>query len=211
MPAAPLAEPGSCGRLRRSLGSWISSAAQPRSAGFSRRAEPGSPRTGRLAGLRRRQAPGARFASPGGRHPGRAAPSTTTHRSNAGRSTASPSPCSTRSPAPWSWTRPNVPTCSTCIAASPPVRSDPGRGGPRPSGRWCNAWSTPMTVPAFVRNARHDFVCGNQLAYAFYAPLYPDPQHPDPSQPVNFVRFCFLDPLARGVLPGLGNSWPTPP
>ena len=58
-----------------------------------------------------------------------------------------------------------------------------------------------MTVPAFVRNARHDFVCGNQLAYAFYAPLYPDPQHPDPSQPVNFVRFCFLDPLAREFYP----------
>jgi transcriptional regulator with XRE-family HTH domain len=58
-----------------------------------------------------------------------------------------------------------------------------------------------MTVPAFVRNARQDFVCGNQLAYAFYSPLYPDPLHPDPSQPVNFVRFCFLDPRAREFYP----------
>ncbi|MFI0464270.1 helix-turn-helix transcriptional regulator [Saccharopolyspora sp. 5N102] len=58
-----------------------------------------------------------------------------------------------------------------------------------------------MTVPAFVRNARHDFVCGNQLAYAFYSPLYPDPLHPDPGQPVNFVRFCFLDPRARDFYP----------
>ena len=66
-----------------------------------------------------------------------------------------------------------------------------------------------MTVPAFVRNARHDFVCGNQLAYAFYSPLYPDPLHPDPSQPVNFVRFCFLDPRAREFYPdwdGMADS-----
>ncbi len=58
-----------------------------------------------------------------------------------------------------------------------------------------------MTVPAFVRNARHDLVCGNQLAYAFYSPLYPDPRHPDRSRPVNFVRFCFLDPRAREFYP----------
>jgi transcriptional regulator with XRE-family HTH domain len=58
-----------------------------------------------------------------------------------------------------------------------------------------------MTVPAFVRNSRHDLVCGNQLAYAFYSPLYPDPLHPDPSRPVNFVRFCFLDPKAREFYP----------
>ncbi|MDA3624650.1 helix-turn-helix transcriptional regulator [Saccharopolyspora sp. WRP15-2] len=58
-----------------------------------------------------------------------------------------------------------------------------------------------MAVPAFVRNARHDLVCGNQLAYAFYSPLYPDPLHPDPSKPVNFVRFCFLDPRAREFYP----------
>lgn len=58
-----------------------------------------------------------------------------------------------------------------------------------------------MTVPAFVRNAGQDFVGGNQLAYAFYSPLYPDPLRPDPSHPVNFVRFCFLDPRAREFYP----------
>lgn len=66
-----------------------------------------------------------------------------------------------------------------------------------------------MTVPAFVRNARHDFVCGNKLAYAFYSPLYPDDQRPDPAQPVNFVRFCFLDPRAREFYPdwaGMADS-----
>lgn len=57
------------------------------------------------------------------------------------------------------------------------------------------------TAPAFVRNARHDLVAANQLAYAFYSPLYPDPFHPDPSKSVNFVRFCFLDPRAREFYP----------
>lgn len=57
------------------------------------------------------------------------------------------------------------------------------------------------SAPAFVRNARHDFVGGNRLAYAFYSPLYPDALHPDPSRPVNFVRFCFLDPRAREFYP----------
>ena len=58
-----------------------------------------------------------------------------------------------------------------------------------------------MTVPAIVGNARQDLVAANALGYAFYAPLYPDPQHPDPSVPVNFVRFCFLDPQAHEFYP----------
>jgi transcriptional regulator with XRE-family HTH domain len=58
-----------------------------------------------------------------------------------------------------------------------------------------------MTVPAMVGNARQDLVAANALGYAFYAPLYPDPQHPDPSVPVNFVRFCFLDPRAHDFYP----------
>lgn len=58
-----------------------------------------------------------------------------------------------------------------------------------------------MAVPAFVRNARQDLICANRLGYAFYSPLYPDPLHPDPSRPVNFVRFCFLDPAAREFYP----------
>ncbi len=57
------------------------------------------------------------------------------------------------------------------------------------------------TIPAFVRNARQDLVAANTLAYAFYAPLYPDPEHPDPSVSVNFVRFCFLDPAAPDFYP----------
>ena len=57
------------------------------------------------------------------------------------------------------------------------------------------------TAPAFVRNARQDLVAANTLAYAFYAPLYPDPEHPDVTRPVNFVRFCFLDPAAHEFYP----------
>ncbi|WP_280434007.1 helix-turn-helix transcriptional regulator [Nocardia carnea] len=55
--------------------------------------------------------------------------------------------------------------------------------------------------PAFIRNARHDLVAANLLGYAFYSPLYPDPSAPDVSKPVNFVRFCFLDPRARDFYP----------
>jgi transcriptional regulator with XRE-family HTH domain len=58
-----------------------------------------------------------------------------------------------------------------------------------------------ITVPAMVGNARQDLVAANALGYAFYAPLYPDPQHPDPTVPVNFVRFCFLDPRAHEFYP----------
>ncbi|MFP5020794.1 helix-turn-helix transcriptional regulator [Pseudonocardia phyllosphaerae] len=58
-----------------------------------------------------------------------------------------------------------------------------------------------MTVPAFVRNPRHDLVCANISAVAFYSPLFPDPDRPDPAVPVNFVRFCFLDPRARDFYP----------
>jgi transcriptional regulator with XRE-family HTH domain len=58
-----------------------------------------------------------------------------------------------------------------------------------------------LTVPAMVGNARQDLVAANALGYAFYAPLYPDPQHPDSSHPVNFVRFCFLDPRAHEFYP----------
>ncbi|MHA6797919.1 helix-turn-helix transcriptional regulator [Bounagaea algeriensis] len=66
-----------------------------------------------------------------------------------------------------------------------------------------------MSVPAFVRNARQDLVGGNQLAHAFYSPLYPDQFRPDPGHPVNFVRFCFLDPRAPEFYPdweGMADS-----
>ncbi len=58
-----------------------------------------------------------------------------------------------------------------------------------------------LTVPAMLGNARQDLVAANALGYAFYAPLYPDPQHPDPAVPVNFARFCFLDPRAHEFYP----------
>jgi transcriptional regulator with XRE-family HTH domain len=62
-----------------------------------------------------------------------------------------------------------------------------------------------VTVPAFIRNPRQDLVAANALGYAFYAPLFPDPEHPDPAQQVNFVRFCFLDPAAHDFYP----AWDT--
>ncbi|MEJ2890287.1 helix-turn-helix transcriptional regulator [Actinomycetospora aeridis] len=58
-----------------------------------------------------------------------------------------------------------------------------------------------LSVPGIVGNARQDLVAANALGYAFYAPLYPDPQRPDPSHPVNFARFCFLDPAAHDFYP----------
>ena len=65
-----------------------------------------------------------------------------------------------------------------------------------------------MTVPAFVRNPRYDLVATNRLGYAFYAPLYPDPAHPDLAQPVNFVRFCNLNPAAHDFYPRTGTPLP---
>ncbi|GAA4922914.1 transcriptional regulator with XRE-family HTH domain [Actinomycetospora succinea] len=58
-----------------------------------------------------------------------------------------------------------------------------------------------LTLPAMIGNARQDLVAANPLGYAFYAPLYPDPQHPDPAVPVNFARFCFLDTAASEFYP----------
>ncbi|MDF2977597.1 MAG: hypothetical protein K0S40_2325 [Actinomycetospora sp.] len=84
------------------------------------------------------------------------------------------------------------------------VTTSPQRARPRRAGtvrplvqRLLDA----MSVPAFVRNARQDLVAANALGYAFYAPLFPDPAQPDPGRPVNFVRFCFLDPAARAFYP----------
>ncbi|MDL5159693.1 helix-turn-helix transcriptional regulator [Actinomycetospora termitidis] len=58
-----------------------------------------------------------------------------------------------------------------------------------------------LTVPGMIGNARQDLVAANTLGHAFYAPLYPDPQRPDPTVPVNFARFCFLDPKAPEFYP----------
>ena len=82
-------------------------------------------------------------------------------------------------------------------------RSGPGHGpgGPPPSARCCRRLLDALTVPAMVGNARQDLVTANALGYAFYAPLYPDPERPDPTVPVNFARFCFLDPAAHEFYP----------
>ncbi|MCD9879539.1 helix-turn-helix transcriptional regulator [Streptomyces guryensis] len=48
-------------------------------------------------------------------------------------------------------------------------------------------------VPAFVRNGRLDFLAGNRLGYALYAPLFAGGHQP----PVNMARFKFLDPRGR--------------
>jgi hypothetical protein len=48
------------------------------------------------------------------------------------------------------------------------------------------------TAPAFVRNARMDFLAANRLAYALYSELFADPV-----RPVNNARFVFLDPWAQ--------------
>ncbi|TFV99768.1 helix-turn-helix domain-containing protein [Leifsonia flava] len=47
-------------------------------------------------------------------------------------------------------------------------------------------------APAFVRNARMDFVAGNLLCQALYSPLFASPD-----RPVNHSRFIFLDPKAH--------------
>ncbi len=48
------------------------------------------------------------------------------------------------------------------------------------------------TAPAWVRNARMDFLAANRLGYALYSELFADPV-----RPVNNARFVFLDPRAQ--------------
>lgn len=50
--------------------------------------------------------------------------------------------------------------------------------------------------PAFVRNGRMDLLAANQLARAFYSPVY-ESRH----QPPNIARFQFLDPAAYEFYP----------
>lgn len=47
-------------------------------------------------------------------------------------------------------------------------------------------------APAWVRNGRSDFLAGNRLGHALYAPIFKDP-----IRPANTARFTFLDPHAR--------------
>jgi transcriptional regulator with XRE-family HTH domain len=48
------------------------------------------------------------------------------------------------------------------------------------------------TAPAWVRNARMDFLAANRLGYALYAELFADPV-----RPVNNARFVFPDPRSQ--------------
>ena len=52
------------------------------------------------------------------------------------------------------------------------------------------------TVPAFIGNSRLDLIGTNALARAFYVQVLDSP-----AQPVNFARFCFLDPAAHDFYP----------
>jgi transcriptional regulator with XRE-family HTH domain len=47
-------------------------------------------------------------------------------------------------------------------------------------------------APAWVRNARMDFLAANRLGYALYSELFADPV-----RPVNNARFVFLDPRSQ--------------
>lgn len=47
-------------------------------------------------------------------------------------------------------------------------------------------------IPAWIRNARHDFLAGNAMARALYAPVIASP-----GQPANTARFVYLDPASH--------------
>jgi hypothetical protein len=49
-----------------------------------------------------------------------------------------------------------------------------------------------VAAPAWVRNGRSDFLAGNRLGRALYAPIFKDPV-----RPANTARFTFLDPQAK--------------
>jgi hypothetical protein len=51
-------------------------------------------------------------------------------------------------------------------------------------------------APAWVRNARMDFLAANRLGYALYSPMITSPV-----QPANNARFTFLDPRSRDFYP----------
>ncbi|MGO1510867.1 MAG: helix-turn-helix domain-containing protein, partial [Actinomycetales bacterium] len=53
-----------------------------------------------------------------------------------------------------------------------------------------------MAAPAWVRNGRSDFLAGNTLGRALYAPILSSS-----IQPANVARFMFLDPSSRDFYP----------
>lgn len=64
----------------------------------------------------------------------------------------------------------------------------------RPALQW--VLDTIETGPAFVRNGRLDFLAGNRLGRAFYAPALTEARRPS-----NLARFLFLDPAGRDFHP----------
>jgi transcriptional regulator with XRE-family HTH domain len=51
-------------------------------------------------------------------------------------------------------------------------------------------------APAWVRNARHDFLAGNRLAFALYSDMFTDPV-----RPANNARFVFLNERSKVFFP----------
>ena len=51
-------------------------------------------------------------------------------------------------------------------------------------------------APAWVRNARHDFLAGNRLGYALYSDMFTDPV-----RPANNARFVFLNERSKTFFP----------
>jgi transcriptional regulator with XRE-family HTH domain len=54
-------------------------------------------------------------------------------------------------------------------------------------------------APAWIRNGRSDFLAGNRLGHALYAPIFADPV-----RPANTARFIFLSPGS----PAFYRDWP---
>jgi transcriptional regulator with XRE-family HTH domain len=51
-------------------------------------------------------------------------------------------------------------------------------------------------APAWVRNARHDFLAANRLGYALYSEMFTDP-----ARPANNARFVFLNERSKAFFP----------
>ncbi|MEU0882501.1 helix-turn-helix transcriptional regulator [Lentzea sp. NPDC005914] len=71
------------------------------------------------------------------------------------------------------------------------------RWTPHPSLQW--TLDAVTAGPAFVRNGRMDLLAANQLARAFYSPIYASRE-----QPPNFARFQFFDPASYEFYPDWG-------
>jgi transcriptional regulator with XRE-family HTH domain len=56
-------------------------------------------------------------------------------------------------------------------------------------------------APAWVRNARHDFLGGNRLGYALYSEIFTDP-----IRPANNARFVFLNERSKAFFPDWERS-----